>query len=83
MLLWPGTPDPVWELNYCWLDLVRPHSSQQDRNGKEKKGRKPMATAALSRFLNPDWLHLYPSIIIGLAHEVMLTHLNAVKRQVT
>jgi len=54
------------------------------RNGKEKKGRKPIATADVSQAMNPGWLHLW----IIIPHEVMLTlclciYLNAVKQQIT
>jgi len=59
---------PRWNPNYCLLDLVEPHSSQQAKNGKEKERRKPMATAALCQPLNPGW---YTLIIIP--HEIMLT----------
>jgi len=34
-----------------------PHSIQQERNAKEKKGRKAMATAALAQSLNPGWIY--------------------------
>jgi len=34
------------------IDLVKPHSSQQEINGQEKKERKTMATAALSQVPN-------------------------------
>jgi len=66
------------------VDLVRPHSSQQQRNGNEKKGRKPMVAVAFSESLNSG--RLYFCIIIP--HEVMLTlcvciYLNAVKQEMT
>jgi len=38
MLLQPGLrPEDPWELNYRQMDLVRPHSSQQEWNGKGSK----------------------------------------------
>jgi len=60
--------------------LVRPHSSQQERNGKEKTGSKPMATAALFQPLNLGWRHFWTV----MPHEAMLTlclciYLNAAK----
>jgi len=56
------------------------HAVSQKR---KETGRKPMATADLSKPLNPGWLHLW----IIIKHEVMLTlslciYLNA-KQQMT
>jgi len=65
---------PHWQLDYCPLDFVRPRGSPygtQERNGEKKRGRKAMATAKLSKPLNPAWLHLW----IIIPHEVMPMHI--------